>query len=344
MLGFAAALPEQVEDAAGIGRAFRPPASYRRPAQVLLAGMGGSAVVGDFLAQLCQPRVPVPFSVCRHYELPAFVGPRTLFLASSYSGDTEEALAAAEEARRRRARMVCITTDGKLRTFARRHGLPLIELPSTRPKMPPRAALGYSLIPLVCALGSLGLYPGAEAEISETLAVIRALRGRLRPQAGSSRNRAKRLATALRGRIPWVQGTAGVMSAAAYRWRTQFNENSKVLAYSSECPELNHNETVGWEAPEEMTSRAEVVILQRPDDHYRLRARLKITAGLIRPSARVHVIEATGKSPLAQLLSVVYLGDFTSLYLAFLNGVDPAEIRPIEKLKRSLAKLPWRRR
>jgi glucose/mannose-6-phosphate isomerase len=342
MLGFAMGLPEQVEEAAGIGRAFRPPAGYRRPAQVVLAGMGGSAMAGDFLAQLCLKRTPIPFSVCREYELPAFVGPRTLFLASSHSGDTEEALASAEEARRRGARIICITTGGKLSAFAQRHRLPLIVLPQTEPKMPPRAAMGYSLIPLVCALDSLGLYPDADGEIAEAEAVMRALRDRLRPTAGKSRNPAKQLAGDLYGKIPWIQGTAGIMSAAAYRWRTQFNENSKVLAYSSEYPEMNHNETVGWEAPAEMALRTEVVVLERPDDYYRVRARVRITASMIRRKTRVHLVKAEGRSPLAQLLSTVYLGDFTSLYLAFLNGVDPAAIGPIEKLKRSLAKLPVR--
>jgi len=151
------------------------------------------------------------------------------------------------------------------------------------------------------------------------------------------RNRAKRLAKSLFGKIPWVQGTVGTMSAAAYRWRCQFNENSKTLAYSSEYPELNHNEVVGWELAERFAGLIEVVVLRSPEDYWRNRERVNVTKRkLIGPKAPVHVIDAEGRSPLAQLMWAVYLGDFTSLYLAFLNGVDPAAIDSINILKAHL--------
>lgn len=343
MLGFATDLPAQIEEASEIGRRFEAPAAFRDPSNIVLAGMGGSAVAGDFLMRLCDERLAVPFVVSRNYEIPAFVGPETLFIASSHSGNTEETLTAVRGALRREARILCITTGGKLSAFARRHrrdGVALLEIPQTDPPMPPRAALGYSLIPLVRALESLGLYPSAGRHISEAVRLVAKLADGVRPKVETRRNRAKRLALALFGKVPWIHGTVGIMGAAAYRWRTQFNENSKTLAYSSECPELNHNEVVGWELAERVPARIEVVMLLRPGDHWRNRARVDIVRKkLVGPKARVHVIEAEGRSALAQLLWTVYLGDWTSLYLAFLRGVDPASIDSINTLKRALARL-----
>jgi len=339
MLDFAVDFPSQVEAAARIGRRFAPPGSLRNPSGLVIAGMGGSAVVGDFLARLLEDRSPVPAAVCRNYEIPRFVGPRTLFIASSHSGNTEETLSAAARAKRRGARILCICTGGKLAEFARRNKLPLLAIPQTDPPMPPRAALGYSLIPLVVLLGSLGLYPGAASQLREALPLLKRLRDRIGPDVPMRRNRAKTLATQLFGKLPWVQGTAGVMSAAAYRWRCQFNENSKVLAYSSEYPELNHNEVVGWELPRARAREVRVIVLHGPRELRRIRARVDITQEMIARKTHVHAIEAEGRSALAQLMWTVYLGDFVSLYLAFLNRVDPSSIDAIDELKGRLARL-----
>jgi len=339
MLCFAVNFSSQVAHAAEIGAAFAPPGDLGGPRHIVLAGMGGSAVAGDFLARLCEKTLPVPFAVCRNYCIPRFVSRDTLFIASSHSGNTEETLEATGQAYRRKARILCITTGGALGEFAQRRGLPLLTIPQSSPPMPPRAALGYSFIPLVSVLGRVGLYPGARRQIGETITLLEAMRQRLGPDTPERSNQAKQLARALFGKIPWVQGTVGIMSAAAYRWRCQFNENSKALAYSSEYPELNHNEVVGWELPAGMAKPVEVISLTKPDDYYRVRARVEITRGMIAPKARIHLIEAEGQSPLAQLMGTVYLGDFTSLYLAFLNGVDPAAIGPINLLKARLAKL-----
>lgn len=343
MLAFAVDLPAQVEAAARIGGEFVLPGGLGSPGHIVLAGMGGSAVAGDFLAALIEQASGAPFTVCRSYQIPGFVGSETLFIASSHSGNTEETLAAASAALRRKAQVLCISTGGRLREFARRHAGPrvaMLEIPQTDPPMPPRAALGYSLIPLVCALETLGLYRGAGRQIREAIAALKALRDRVEPGIPTRLNRAKQLARSLHGKIPWVQGTVGLMSAAAYRWRCQFNENSKTLAYSSEYPELNHNEVVGWEGAERFEGMVEVVALRRPRDYWRNRARVDITTEkLVGPKARVHLIEPEGTSPLAQLLWTVYLGDFTSLYLAFLNGADPASIDSINTLKAELAEL-----
>ena len=341
MLDFAVRFPAQVQRAAEIGQEFARSVRLPRPRQVVLAGMGGSGVVGDCLARLCEHRASVPLLVCRNYEIPAFVGTDTLFIACSHSGDTEETLAAAREARRRRASMVCITTGGALRRFAKRcakTGVRLLEIPQTTPPMPPRAALGYLLVPAVSVLQAAGLYPHARREIAEAVPLLERLRDRVGPKVPTARNQAKQLAKHLFGKMPWVQGTVGLMSAAAYRWRCQFNENSKVLACSSEYPELNHNEVVGWELATRPDLAIEVVVLCRPGDDRRNQARVRITRRLLKSKARVHLVEAQGRLPLAQLLWAVYLGDFTSLYLGLLNGVNPASTEAIAVLKKELAR------
>ncbi len=341
MLGFARDFPEQVKEAAQIGREFAPPKAFQGPKNAILSGMGGSAVAGDFLARLCEPRLAMPFFVNRSYHVPAFVGRDTLFIASSHSGDTEETLAAAGTALRRGARVLCIATGGKLQDFAERHrrrNVAFLQIPRHDPNMPPRAALGYSLIPLVRVFEVLGLCHGAGRQIGEAISLLEHLRDRVHEGVPSNHNRAKKLACSLFGRIPWIQGTVGIMGAVAYRWRTQFNENSKMLAYSSEYPELNHNEVIGWEKAERYRDVIEVVMLRSPSDYWKIRARVDITKRkLIAPKARVHLVEAEGGSPLAQLLWTVYLGDWVSLYLALLNGVDPASIDSINILKADLA-------
>jgi glucose/mannose-6-phosphate isomerase len=343
MFGYAEAFPSQVEEAARIGRDFSPPTGFQHPKQIVLAGMGGSAVTGDFLARLCEDRVAAPFSVIRGYQIPAFVGRDTLFIASSHSGDTEETLAATSAALRREARIICITTGGKLKGFVQRHKgrrVALLEIPQKDPPMQPRAALGYSLIPLVRAFETLGLYPGAGRQIGEAISLLQQLRDRSHTGVPTQHNRAKQLALELYGKIPWIQGTVGIMGAVAYRWRTQCDENSKALACSSEYPELNHNEVIGWERAEKLQGQLSVIILRSPSDHWRIRARVDITRKkLVEPKAPVRLIEAEGRSPLAQLMWTVYLGDWVTLYLAVLNRVDPGSIQSINTLKRDLEKL-----
>jgi len=338
MLDFALDFPAQLERAARIGRAFRPPDALKDASHIVLSGMGGSAVTGDLLARLCEPHSPIPFLVNRDYRIPRFVGRDTLFIASSYSGNTEEALAATDLALRRRAQVVCITTGGKLRELAIRRRLPLIEIPAD-PPMPPRAAFGYSFIPLALMLSSLGLYPGAGRQMREAIGVVERLRSQAHPDIPARRNRAKQLASYLHGKIPWVQGTVGIMSAAAYRWRCQFNENSKTLAYSSEYPELNHNEVVGWEIAPRLARDTAVIVLKEPDAQPRIGARVAITREIMSKRAEVRVVEAEGDSPLARVLWTLYLADFVSIYLAFLNGADPTAIAAINELKSRLAEL-----
>jgi glucose/mannose-6-phosphate isomerase len=335
MVRLALGFPEQCEEALRIGDSFSPPASLRRPDNIALAGMGGSAIAGDLLARLYQYDLRVPFLICRHYEIPRFVGPGTLFIASSNSGNTEETIAATRAALRRRARVVCITSGGKLAELARARRLPLLQIPAG---LPPRAATGYGFLPLVRLLEKLRLVPGRPSARREAVARLKRLRARLRPAVPTRRNPAKQLARYFHRRFPWIYGTHGIMSAVAFRWQTQANENSKSLAFHHELAELNHNEIVGWGLSPALARKLAVVILRRNDDHPRLLRRIEITKQIIGRKAEVREVAAEGKSALAQLLWMMYLGDFASLYLAFLNRADPIEIEAINYLKAELGK------
>jgi glucose/mannose-6-phosphate isomerase len=346
MMGHALNFPAQVKQGAQVGKAFEPPKSFWNPKLIVLSGMGGSAIAGDMISRLCEKKAPVPFLVNRDYSIPNYISKDTLFIASSHSGNTEETLEAVKHALKAGARVLAISTGGALRDFAnaqKRARVAWLQIPQTDPPMPPRAALGYPLFMLLRVLETIGVYPGAGREIGESVKLLSELRDRLAPEVPASRNQAKQLALKLQGRFPWVHGTAGIMGIAALRWRTQLNENSKMLACSAEYPELNHNETIGWEGADWAKDQITVIALRSPSDHWRIRARIDITKKkFLSAKAPIELIEAKGKSPLAQLISTVYLGDMTSIYLAFLNGVDPGSIDSIDILKSDLAKLKAR--
>nr|BCX00824.1 MAG: phosphate starvation-inducible protein PsiE [Bacteroidota bacterium] len=299
---------------------------------VVVAGMGGSAIGGDLLRAYLYDRISVPIFVCRHYTLPAFVGPHTLVCISSYSGQTEETLSAYEEAIARKAQVVVTTSGGTAADMARRYGHPLVCIPAGRP---PRTALAYLFTPLLHAVWQAGLIPDPRAEIAETRQVLEEHLGRY-PHA-SEDNPALRLSRALHGRLPILYAGHGPMEAVALRWRGQFSENAKVLAYGHVLPEMNHNEIVGWENLPELLRQTAVIFLHDAEDHPRVHLRMRITRTLLQPyTDSIHDIYSEGQSRLSRMFSLIYLGDWTSYYLALLYAVDPTPVSKIEFLKKEL--------
>ncbi|MBI4227581.1 MAG: bifunctional phosphoglucose/phosphomannose isomerase [Candidatus Omnitrophica bacterium] len=337
MLGLVAALPAQFND--GFARGWRlslpPRAAVRRIEQVATVGMGGSAISGDLVKALLAPVVTIPIQVHRIYDLPGYIGPRTLVIASSYSGETEETLSAYAQARRRGARLVVVTSGGRLGRWAQRDGVPWGQVPAG---LPPRAALGYLAgIPLGL-LAAAGLSPVTAAALrAATRATAAALRA-WAPEAPASRNRARQLAAQLRDRLVVVYGADGGWEAVVARWRGQLAENAKHLASSHLLPEMNHNEINGWRFPA-MARRCAAVFLSDPSLHPRVRRRIAITAELLRRrGARTLQIEVPGPTPLARLLSMIALGDALSVYLAAFHRVDPTPVEDVAYLKRSLSR------
>lgn len=328
-------LPRQLEEALAIGRDAPLNLSGEDLSSIVVCGMGGSAIGGEIAKGCLGDRLPVPFEIIRGYSVPAYIGPATLAVVSSYSGDTEEALSAYRAASSRGARIVCSTTGGKLAELAQASGHDSVRIP---PGLPPRAAIGYSLVPLLVILWRLGLTDDPSEEIGDAIDTARDAVEAFGPEIPIAANPAKELAEWLQGQVPVVYGTEPLTAPVASRWKTQFAENSKVWAHSAALPELNHNEVaaLGEAGPAARDKR--VVFLRDGEDHPRVALRIEITGRMLREAgAGVREVTSFGRSRLARLLSLVMLGDFTSLYLAALSGADPTLIVPITALKRALS-------
>ncbi len=334
MLGRIAELPQQCRDAWALAQAFDLPAEYRAAKQVVIIGMGGSAIGGALVAGLVADEATIPISVVRDYSLPAFVGPETLVVACSYSGNTEETLSAARQAREKGARLLVTTTGGQLAQLARSWDAPVLTFEYVAQ---PRAALGYSFMLLLGVLHKLGFFPPKESDLAEATEVMESLQKEIGPQVPAEGNPAKALARRLHGRFVVVYGS-GFMEPVANRWKTQVNENSKAWATFEGLPELNHNSVVGYEHPGELRDKLMVVMLTSALDHPRTAIRFRVTREILDergiPNATV---SAWGRSRLAQMLSTIHFGDYVSYYLAALNGADPTPVAVIDFLKRRLA-------
>jgi len=327
--------PEQV--AAGVRAAESVPLQVPGDIRaVVVTGLGGSAIGGDLARAIGEPDLRCPMAVNRTYGLPGFVDASTLVLACSYSGNTEETLSAYEQARRAGARILCITSGGKLEARAKQEGHTVLSLPGG---LPPRAALGHSLVALLAALQAAGVLPDLSGSFRETIGMLRGLRGRYRAETPAALNPAKRIAGSLAGKIAAVYGSAGILEAAAYRWRSQIAENAKNLASHHALPEMNHNELVGWVHPGDVLRHVGVVLLRDRLDHPQIQRRFELTREILTKKAgSLQEVWSEGESALARVLSVIYLGDYVSLYLAFLNKVDPTPVSAIDTLKRFLGK------
>jgi glucose/mannose-6-phosphate isomerase len=299
---------------------------------MIVAGMGGSAVGGRLAVGAIGPRLRRPLAVADGYALPGWAGPETLVLCSSYSGGTEETLAAYDDAGARGAPRIVATAGGALAERARRDGVPVIPAPGG---FQPRAAVGYALVAALEAAALCGVGPSLRDEVEAAAALVERLAPEWGPE-GPEDGEAKRLARRLHGTVPVVAG-AGLAAAAAYRWKCQINENAGLPAFASVLPELEHNEVVGWPAARGL-ARFSAVFLEDPGAHPRNRLRSELTAEQAAAGAAVvERVGAIGETATERLVSLVLLGDLVSLYLAILRGEDPVSIPPIDALKAALA-------
>jgi glucose/mannose-6-phosphate isomerase len=300
---------------------------------LVVAGMGGSAIGGALARAVLGDRASRPIVLAHDYGLPAWTTPDTTVLCASYSGNTEETLAAFEAAGALGARRIVATTGGKLAKTAREEGVPVIPLPGG---FQPRAAVAYSLVIALEVAAVCGAGERLHAEIDVAAAHAERLVTEWGP-GGAEDSLAKDLARGLHGTIPQIAG-AGLTEPVAYRWKTQINENAKLPAFANELPELDHNEIVGWEGAAEL-GRFTAVFLDDSDLHPRVRQRIDLTRGLIagRGGATFRV-DSIGGTRLERLISLVLLGDLVSLYLAILRGADPGPVDVIDRLKEALAR------
>lgn len=334
MLEAAWNLPEQCAQAWSLAQdPPLPPARDWR--QIVVTGLGGSAIGGDLLRVFAGDKLGIPVLVNRDYTLPWYVDRNTLVFAVSYSGNTEETLSAYDQAREREASIVAVTTGGRLGQRAEEDGVPVVRVPGG---IAPRAATGYLFLPMAAMLERLGMLFNMGAEVEGTAEHLRELRRRYGPETPVRNNSAKQLALNFQNRLPVIWGASGTTEVVAQRWKGQINENAKAPAYWNVFPELNHNEVVGFEQPEELLSRLWVVLLHDEADHPRVRLRMKITREMVKRAAGITEVQSSGPNPLARLYSLIYLGDYASMYLAALSGIDPGPVRVIDYLKSELAK------
>jgi glucose/mannose-6-phosphate isomerase len=303
--------------------------------QIVVAGLGGSAIGGDLVRSYLADRLPVPMLIVRDYTLPHFVGPSTLVLASSYSGSTEETLAAYDQAHRAGARLIAFTTGGALCDRAHADGHPVVTLPGG---LMPRAALAFSFFPMLLVLSRLGFVSDPEAEIEETHALLTEQTSLYSRSTRWDRNPAKQTATLWHDHVPLIYGGNQRFDAVALRIKCQVTENAKQLAFANVFPEFNHNELVGFGHSQHVARQLTVCILRDRGDHRRIGIRMAIVRKMIADlGLTVTDVHSAGTGSLARMFSLVQWGDFVSFYLAMLNGVDPTPIAAIDHLKRELA-------
>ena len=326
-----ASLPEQVVDAADSARGLDGLPDRERIESVVVIGMGGSGVAGDVLQAIVTPILPIPVVVVKSYALPAFVNESSLVFAVSCSGDTEETLEAASEAAVQGAHIVAVTGGGELAKLAHGWGSPVVPVPAVPAQ---RVAFGSVAIPPLVVLEQIGLFPGA----SEWIALAVDQLQRRRNELVADDNPARDLARTIGRTVPLIYGDSGVGAAAARRWKTQFNENSKAPAFWNTQPELCHNEIEGWGQHGDVTRQVLTLVNLRHDaEHPQVMRRFELADRWVSEVvSSVQEVRAEGEGELAQLLDLVLFGDFVSLYLADQEGIDPGPTPTLQSVKAEL--------
>jgi glucose/mannose-6-phosphate isomerase len=335
MLGFISNFPEQIEEAIGIAKSIE--INEFIPQNIVIAGVGGSAIGGDILASWLFKRIKIPIFVNRAYRLPTFVDENTLLFTVSYSGNTEETLSLFDEGITKGCKIIAITSGGELEKRCGDNCITIIKVPKGKP---PRASVAYLFFPIVVMLKKLNIYD-PDPEIKVTIDNLKDLREHIVPERLADENPAKQMAQKLNGELPIIYGE-GIFNSIARRWQTQLNENAKTLSWHSTFPEMNHNEIEAW-VKDENSARFTVIILR---DDFRMESQLQKRVVLTKRSIlekhakQVLEVVATGgdeKDYLARMLYAMYLGDFVSIYISILKGIDPSPVSAIESFKKDLA-------
>ena len=327
-----AGLPEQIREAVRRTEATEglpPPGGI---SNILVVGMGGSGIVGDFLTVSAGPFISLPIVVVKNYEPPSYVSDKTLVLAVSFSGNTEETIQAVYTAASLGGRVVAITTGGQLAEMAGQWNMPVVEVD---PEIPmPRAGLGAMAIPALVILERIGCFPGAKDWIADAVLTLEARRDELMKPG----NEAEELARQIGRTFPVIYGGGGLGGTAALRMKTQVNENAKAPAFHAAVPEMCHNEIVGWGQHGDITRQVLSVLFLRHDyEHPQVTRVIGVLKEMLEEVAEgIHEIHARGESTIAQLLDLIMFGDFVSLYMATQAGVDPGPVPVITELKARL--------
>jgi glucose/mannose-6-phosphate isomerase len=337
MFGILEQFPEQIQDA--IRRTQDAHLQdFIKIDNVVFAGMGASGISGDIITGMYRDKIDTPTVVNRDYTLPKWVHKNTLAIILSYSGNTEETIAAFKEAYQKKCHILAISSNGKLQELCEKRDVTYIQIPQG---IQPRAATAYLLTPLLFILQKNGLLRHSiDSDIEESIQISKTCCKEYAREVPEKDNLAKQLAGALHETIPQIYGW-GFYQPVAQRWRTQINENSKMIAFYDVLPEANHNDIVGWASNPKISKHFSCILIR---DHHEesiyMKTRLEFMKSLFQDvSSKVLEIHPQGKSRLARAISLMLLGDFVSCYLAVLRQVDPTPIAAIQELKNRLATL-----
>lgn len=336
MFGAIYRFADQIQEAIGIGEQINLQNDYSACENIIVAGMGGSAIGGDVVKTIVNQELKIPFYVIRNYTLPNWVNEKTLVICSSYSGNTEESLSAYEDALKKGAMICGISTGGQLSEKIKSKGFDLITIPGG---LQPRAALAYSFVPMLYLLKKIGLISNSLInDLSNSIISLENKRDV--SSVGDASNPIFKMAKDIYGMIPIIYGITDTTGVVALRWKGQLCENSKMLAYHNEIPEMNHNEIVGWGNNPDLLSELSVIWLKDKNDNERVRARQDITKTLLNDiNIMQHEVSAEGENNVERLLDLINYGDWLSYWCAILHNTDPSPVEKINKLKKALEEI-----
>ena len=337
MLNDVASFPEQIIKSKEIINQSNLPNLYKID-NIIICGMGGSAISGDIVQSLFRERSEIPIIVSRQYDLPKFAHKNTLVIAQSYSGNTEETLSTFKHAYQKRCKIIGISSGGKLKDYCEKRQTPYIKIPEN---IQPRAATGYILFSSLYALQKMGvLTHEMESEINEAIEITQNFSDHNKKEIPQRENISKQLAKKIFGTIPQVYGF-NHYSPIAKRWCTQFNENSKIICRYDEVSECNHNDIVGWSMDPTVSKKFTCILFRsHEDESIYMTTRLNFMKKLFQDVAgQIIEIPVNGKKRLAKMMYIMYMGDFISCYLAILRNIDPSPVEAIAELKNELAKI-----
>lgn len=333
MLKAAFSLSDQIEIILNLSKSWNLP-KIDHIQNIIIMGMGGSAMGGELAASLLKDEILVPITLCREYDVPQYVNENTLAVAVSYSGNTEETLAAYEQCREKKADLIALTTGGSLKETAEKEGVPVCILPEG---YQPRAASGLLFCGVMMILEGTGIIKSKRDQLSEAAVKIRSIAEKWKNTSSIEENLPLKMALMLHEKIPVFYGSSGMMGSLANRWKCQLNENSKKLAFWHYLPEMNHNDIMGWRSCAENNHNFAAVFLRDYKDSSRIKARVDFTGEIIGKKISVSNAYAEGSCAVEKLLYMVLLGDLLSIYIALLSGTDPSDIAEIHLLKKKLA-------
>lgn len=323
--------PEQCEEALNICKGLH--VQNIKCSNISIFGMGGSGTGGELVSSLVYDKINIPLMFFHHYNVPNFISSDSLCLLVSYSGDTEEILHVYDTVKSRKAHIIIYASGGLLLEKAIKDNIKYVKIPSG---YQPRCALAFLFLPLLYTLYCISLIPDPGKDVEKSIEILKNLRDKSGRHIPLEKNYAKSLAIKLAGTIPLIYSSRSYLEPVAKRWKNQINENAKTMAFYDNFPELCHNTICAWDKTEDNYS---LVILRSREEDSSVKTRvefLKAIAG--KKITTVEEINIDTTSSLEEILSMIYLGDFVSLYLALLKGVDPVDISLIRQLKEKLCR------